>query len=351
VDTSDQELKSLADRVFDTSSIQGLGTRDQVRVLNERAPHAEQLATLAFRDKNATAWKLVQDGIFSLPMFKVTSGRTVENRHRPFFRGDLVSAGIRDIVWEVEEKNLPRLEPPKPMVGEEAAIFIEGEFRKRSVMHHPYFQYIAETKMTPAQERAAALSYLHSVMVRIRTVHRSIMLVQIPMEFHDCIKISKLVVDELGSGELSEAHAQKTAVDIEKWGDTVNWHAPVDSTEMKAMLNWNLRTVTHADQLWSFAGIFSVEWNSYLELRAGLLALRKRGIPDSKMEVLVQHGDGDPYDRDQHALLVRQELGRRIEKPEDCATVYTGIAYHQGLYHSFFEGEFAKLRRNVEAAS
>jgi hypothetical protein len=351
LDTSEQELTSLADRVFDTTSIQGLATRDQVRVLAERAPLAEQLATAAFRDKNATAWRLVQNGIFSLPMFKVTSGRTIDSRHRPFFRGDLVSAGIRDIVWEVEENNLPRLEPPTPMVGEKAAEFIEAEFRRRSVQHHPMFKYIAETPMTPQQERAAALSYLHSVMVRIRTVHRSIMLVQIPMEFHDCIKIAKLVVDELGEGTLEKAHAQRTANDIEKWGDKVNWHAPVESTEMKAMLNWNLRTVTHPDSLWSFAGIFCVEWNSYLELRAALLALRKRGIPDSKMEVLVQHGDGDPYDQDQHALLVRQELGRRIEKPADCATVYTGIAYHQGLYHSFFEGEFAKLRNNVEAAS
>jgi hypothetical protein len=351
VDTSEQELKALADRTFDTTSTQGLGTRDQVRILAERAPLAEQLATLAFRDKNQAAWRLVQNGIFSLPMFKVTSGRSIDSRHRPFFRGDLVSAGIRDIVWEVEEKNLPRLEPPQPLVGEKAGEFIEAEFRRRSVQHHPMFQYLAETPMSQTQERAAVLSYLHSVMVRIRTVHRSIMLVQIPMEFHDCIKIAKLVVDELGSGELSQAHAQKTAVDIEKWGDTVDWHAPVESTEMKAMLNWNLRTVTHPDQLWSFAGIFCVEWNSYLELRAALLALRKRGISDSKMEVLVQHGDGDPYDRDMHALLVRQELGRRIEKPEDCATVFTGIAYHQGLYHSFFEGEFAKLRRNVEAAS
>ncbi|MBA3502668.1 MAG: hypothetical protein H0T65_20065, partial [Deltaproteobacteria bacterium] len=211
MDPSEQELTALAQRVFETTSIQGLGTRDQVRVLAERAPLAEQLATLAFRDRNAPAWRLVQNGIFALPMFKVTSGRTIDSRNRPFFRGDLVSAGIRDIVWEVEEKNLPRLELPKPMVGEEAAIFIEGEFRRRSVQHHPMFQYIAETKMTEAQERAAALSYLHSVMVRIRTVHRSIMLVQIPMEFHDCIKISKLVVDELGEGTLEKAHAYKTA--------------------------------------------------------------------------------------------------------------------------------------------
>ena len=351
MDTSEQELTSIAERLFDTASTQGLGTRDQVRILAERAPLAEQLAVLAFRDKNPVAWRLVQNGIFALPMFKVTSGRSIDNRHRPFFRGDLVSAGIRDIVWEVEERNLPRLEPPTALVGEAAGEFIEAEFRRRSVQHHPLFQYLADTKMSPAQERAAVLSYLHSVMGRIRTVHRSIMLVQIPMEFHDCIKIAKLVVDELGEGSLEKAHAQKTAVDIEKWGDKVDWHAPVESTEMKAMLNWNLRTVTHPDQLWSFTGIFSVEWNSYLELRAALLALRKRGIPDSKMEVLVQHGDGDPYDQDQHALLVRQELGSRIKTPSDCATVYTGIAYHQGLYHSFFEGEFAKLRRNVEAAT
>ena len=348
---SEQELNSLAEKVFETASVEHMSAREQASTLAERAPLAEELATLAFKDKNPTAWRLVQNGIFALPMFKVTSGRTIDNRRRPFFRGDIVSAGIRDIVWEVEERNVPRLEPPKPLTGEPAAVFIEEEFRKRSVGHHPLFQYLAETKMTPAQERAATLAYLHSVMVRIRTVHRSIMLVQIPMEFHDCIRIAQLVIDELGNGKLDEAHAQRTANDIAKWGDTVDWHAPVKSTEMKAMLNWNLRTVTHPDSLWSFTGIFCVEWNSYLELRAALLALRKRGIPDDKMEVLVQHGEGHPYDVDKHAYLVRQELGRRIEKPEDCVQVYSGIAYHQSLYHAFFEGEFAELRRSVESTT
>jgi hypothetical protein len=193
--------------------------------------------------------------------------------------------------------------------------------------------------------------FVQPMMVRIRTVHRSIMLVCLPLDFHDAVVLGRLVIDELGHGELHRAHAQMTALDIEKWGDTVDWHAPVESTEMKAMLNWNLRTVTHPDQLWSFTGIFCVEWNSYLELRAALVAFRQRGIKDDMMEVLVQHGDGDPYDKDQHALLVRQELGRRIKTPEDAAQVYTGIAYHQGLYHSFFEGEFAKLRRSVESAA
>jgi hypothetical protein len=346
----DDELTALAAKVFDTSTAAAMTAREQARALDERAGLAEELATLAFRDKNQTAWRLVQNGIFGLPMFRVSSGQAA-SRHRPFFRGDLISAGIRDIVWEVEEKHVPRLEPPTPLVGEPAAEFIEAEFRRRSVQHHALFKYLGETKMTPTQERAAVLSYLHSVMVRIRTVHRSIMLVQIPMEFHDCIKLAKLVVDELGSGELNKAHAQRTVVDIEKWGDTVDWHAPVEAVEMKAMLNWNLRTVTHPDSLWSFAGIFSVEWNSYLELRAALLALRKRGIPDDKMDVLVEHGEGEPYDRDKHAHLVRQELGRRIDTPEDCVKVYSGIAYHQSLYHSFFEGEFAKLRRSVESAS
>jgi heme oxygenase-like protein len=351
VEKSDQELTALAATVFESNSTQAANTTEQVRMLHERAPLAAELATLAFKDKNQTAWRLVQNGIFGLPMFKVTSGRTIDNRRRPFFRGDLVSAGIRDIVWEIEEQNVPRIEPPKPLTGEAAAEHIEAEFRRRSVQHHPMFQYLADTKMSPTQERAAVLAYLNSVMVRIRTVHRSIMLVQIPMEFHDCIKISKLVVDELGSGELERAHAQKTARDIERWGSTVDWHAPVESVEMKAMLNWNLRTVTHPDSLWSFTGIFSVEWNSYLELRAAMLAMRKRGIPDAKMDVLVEHGEGEPYDKDRHAHLVREELGRRIETPADCTQVLSGIAYHQSLYHAFFEGEFAKLRRAVETAA
>lgn len=342
------EINSLADQVFNREHPDD--PREQIRILAEVAPLAEELGELAFAEKNKDAWKRVQDGIFDFPRFAVSSGKEVTSRRRPFIRGDLLSSGICDIIWDIEEKNLPPLEPPEPLTGEKAGEFLEAEFRKRSVRHHPLFEYVAETDFTPEQERAAVLAYLHSVMVRIRTVHRAIMLVQLPMEFHDCIKLSKLVVDELGEGELAKAHAQRTAVDIEKWGDTVDWHAPVDSTEMKAMLNWNLRTVTHPDSLWSYCGIFCVEWNSYLELRAALLALRKRGIPDEKMEVLVQHGDGDPYDQDGHALLVRQELGRRIETPEDCALVYTGLAYHQGLYHSFFEGEYAKLRASVEAA-
>ncbi|MDB4959318.1 MAG: hypothetical protein JWO36_6887 [Myxococcales bacterium] len=348
--TSDQELTALADKVF-ASSPTVASASEQVRTLAERAPLAEELANLAFRDKNQTAWRLLQNGIFSLPMFKVTSGAKINDRRRPFFRGDLVSAGIRDVVWEVEEKHVPKLQPPGPLTGEAAAEFIEAEFRKRSVQHHPLFAYLGDTKMNPSQERAAVLAYLHSVMVRIRTVHRSIMLVQLPMEFHDCIKLAILLVDELGGGELDKAHAQQTALDIEKWGDKVDWHAPVESTEMKAMLNWNLRTVTHADTLWSYTGIFCVEWNSYLELRAALLALRKRGIGDDKMKVLVSHGEGAPYDKDKHAFTVRQELGRRIETPADCAQVYAGIAYHQSLYHAFFEGEFAKLRRSVESAA
>jgi hypothetical protein len=347
---SDAELTALAETVFESKSLESLDAVGQSRALAERAAAVEQLATLAFAEHNKTAWRLVQNGVFALPMFKVSSGRTIDSRRRPFFRGDLVSAGIRDIVWEVEERNVPRLAPPAGLTGEKAAEFIEAEFRKRSVLHHPLFTFLAETKLSPAQERAAVLSYLHSVMVRIRTVHRSIMLVQIPMEFHDCLKIANLITGELGEGHLEDAHAQQTAVDIEKWGDKVDWHAPVQATEMKAMLNWNLRTVTHPDSLWSFTGIFCIEWNSYLELRAALLALRKRGVPDAKMRVLVTHGEGDPYDTDKHALTVRQELGRRILTEADAAQVYSGIAYHQSLYHQFFEGEFENLRRTVETS-
>jgi len=342
------EIDGLAREVFGGSFPADVSA--QAKEVARRVPLAEELAGLAFKDKNKTAWTHVQEGLFHLPIYKVTSGIKNTDRRYPFFRGDLVSFGIRDAIWAVEEKLLPRITSDERASGERAGEIVEAEFRKRSVMNHPYFKFIAEGDFSPEQERAAVLAYLHSVMVRIRTVHRAIMLVQIPMEFHDTIKIAKLVVDELGEGELAKAHAQRTALDIEKWGDTVDWHAPVDSVEMKAMLNWNLRTVTHPDMLWAFCGIFCVEWNSYLELRAALLALRERGISDQKMEVLVQHGDGDPYDQDQHALLVRQELGRRIETPEDLDTMMTGVNYHQGLYHGFFEGEFAKLKAAVAAA-
>ena len=342
------ELDALARKIFDRPHPED--PREQIRALQEVAPLAEELATCAFRDRDKTAWRLLQEGLFDLPLFRVSSGKTVKSRRRPMMRGELLSTGICDIAWDIEERNLPRLTPPEPLTGEKAGEFLEAEFRKRSVQNHPLFEYLATAEMSEEQERTAVLAYLQSVMVRIRTVHRSIMLVTLPLEFHDAVTLGKLVIDELGHGDLARAHAQLTAIDIEGWGGKVDWHAPVDSVEMKAMLNWNLRTVTHPDGLWSYCGIFCIEWNSYLELRAALRALRRRGIPDSKMEVLVVHGDGDPYDQDQHALLVRQELARRIEKPEDCELVYSGLAYHQSLYHGFFEVEFAKLRSSVEAA-
>jgi Iron-containing redox enzyme len=345
---STHSAESLAKTVFDypvaKSSVEAVATLQKV------APAAEELALRAFRDQDKTAWKLVQQGIFGLPIFKVTSGKTAD-RFRPFLRGDLVAAGIRDIVWEVEEKHLTWVKPPRPgMTGEEVAALAEEDFRKRSVYHHPMFEYLATAKLTEAQQRTAVLAYLNSVMVRIRTVHRTIMLVSLPLEFEDCIAISPLVVDELGGGELEKAHAQRTARDIERWGGKVDWHAPVESVEMMAMLNWNLRTVTHPHSLWSFVGIFCVEWNSYLELRAALLAFRKRGIPDNMMDVLVVHGDGHPYDQDGHARRVREQLGKRITSDEDASLVLTAIARHQSLYHGFFEGEFAKLRAQVEGA-
>lgn len=342
------DLESLAKKVFDRPHPDDV--REQIKALQEVAPLVEELATYAFRDKDRTAWRLVQEGIFELPIFRVSSGKSVKTRRRAMMRGELLSTGICDIVWDVEEKNLPRLRPPEPLTGERAGEFLEAEFRRRSVQNHPLFEYLATAELNPEQERAAVLAYLQSVMVRIRTVHRSIMLVTLPLDFHDAVTLGKLIIDELGHGELHRAHAQMTAIDIEKWGGKVDWHAPVQSVEMKAMLNWNLRTVTHPDSLWSYCGIFCVEWNSYLELRAALTALRRRGISDDKMEVLAVHGDGDPYDRDGHALLVRKELGRRIQTPEDCELIHSGLAYHQSLYHGFFEVEFAKLRASVDAA-
>src|SRR5262249_36188627 len=159
-----------------------------------------------------------------------------------------------------------------PLTGDRAGAFLEAEFRKRSVQHHPLFEYLATAELTEEEERVAVLAYLQSVMVRIRTVHRSIMLVNLPLDFQDAVTLGKLVIDEFGQGELARAHAQLTAIDIEGWGGKVDWNAPVRSVEMKAMLNWNLRTVTHPDSLWSYCGIFCIEWNSYLELRAALMA-------------------------------------------------------------------------------
>jgi hypothetical protein len=343
---SQSSLADMAKHVFEYPRPRS--SQEAIELLNARASTAVELATLAFREKDKIAWELVQNGVFSLPIFKVTSGHETDT-HRPFFRGDLVAAGIRDLIWEVEEANLERIQPPRSgMTGEEVAALAEQDFRRRSVIAHPMFEYLATTNFTKEQERAAVLAYLHSVMVRIRTVHRTIMIVSLPLEFEDCIAVAPLVVDELGGGNIEKAHAWRTALDIQRWGGSVDWHAPVESVEMRAMLNWNLRTVTHPNSVWSFAGIFCVEWNSYLELRGALLALRRRGVPDSMMEVLVVHGDGDPYDTDQHAKRVRTQLGRKIKTDQDASIVLTAIARHQALYHAFFDVEFAKLKRTVE---
>lgn len=346
---NEAHVAELAKQVFDYNPVHE-STGDAIRLLAQRAPAAQTLANLAFGDKDPMAWRALQRGIFNLPIFKVTSGRHAD-KVRPFLRGDVYASGIRDLVWEIEEKHLPRLQPPRPgMTGEEVAALAEAEFRKRTVLNHPLFDYLGSADLDEQQLKTAVLAYLNSVMVRIRTVHRTIMLVLLPMEFPDCVALSPLMVDETGAGEIEKAHAQRTARDIERWGGTVDWHAPVESVEMMAMLNWNLRTVTHPHQVWSAAGIFCVEWNSYLELRGALLALRKRGVPDSMMDVLVVHGEGDPYDTDYHAKRVRDHIGRFITSDEDASIVLTAIARHQSLYHGFFDVEFAKLRAAVEGA-
>ncbi len=340
--------ESLAKQVFDYPKPRT--TREALAALNERAGPAEKLAEMAFKDRDKTAWSLLQRGIFGLPIFKVTSGQQADD-YRPFFRGDLVASGLRDIIWEAEERHLDWQKPPKSgMTGEELAAFAEADFRKRTVANHPLFKYLATVELNDSQLRAAVLAYLHSVMVRIRTVHRSIMIVLLPLEFRDCVNASPLLVGELGEGKLAGAHAWKTAMDIERWGDKVDWHAPVESVEMMAMLNWNLRTVTHPRTIWAFTGLFCVEWNSYLELRQAMLVLRERGIKDEMMEVLILHGEGAPYDRDRHAHLVREQLGTYVKSDEDAAIVLTAIARHQSLYHGFFDVELEKMKARIEKA-
>jgi hypothetical protein len=343
------EIEEKAQRVF--GGPWPVEVREQVDALAKRLPLAEELATAAFAEKDPIAWRAVQQGVFGLPRFRVSSGKEIGNRRRPMFRGDLLSAGLADAIWAVEERHLAWLEPPMPLVGEAAGAFIESEFRKRSVMHHPYFEYLATVELSEAEEREMVLAHLHGVMVRIRTVHRAIMLALLPMEFHDCIALSKLLVDEVGEGTLAKAHAYRTEASIRTWGGSVDWHAGVDSLEMIAMLNWNLRSVSHPDSLWSATGLFCVEWNSWLELRAAMLALRRRGVPDERMDVLVVHGTNSPdgYDQDRHAYLLRQALARRIEKPEDTTLVLTGIAHHQSLYTRFFDKNLEDLRARHRA--
>jgi hypothetical protein len=338
------EIKDSAAKVFGGPWPEDV--RGQLTALNERLPLAEELATLAFGEQDAVAYEAVQRGVFALPRFRVSSGSQASNR-RPLFRGDILSAGLADAVWAVEERHVPQLQPPEPVVGEDAGAFIEAEFRRRSVMHHPYFDYLGTVELSEEAEHEMVLAHLHGVMVRIRTVHRAIMLALLPMEFHDCIALSKLLIDELGEGTLAKAHAYRTEASIRTWGGTVDWHAGIDSLEMIAMLNWNLRSVSHPDALWSATGLFCIEWNAWLELRAALLALRRRGVPDEKMDVLVVHGTNgdDGYDEDRHAYLLRQMIANKMVRPEDTAQVLSGIAYQQGLYATFFDKNLADLKQ------
>jgi hypothetical protein len=343
------KLDSLVKTVF--AGPWPLETRDALKALNERSGPAEELAKLAFKDKHRPAWEAVQRGLFELPINQASTGQLpFRARSSPYFRGDLLSMGLREIFWDHEDAYLERVTASERVTGKKAVEYLEAEFRRRSVFDHPLFQYFAEEPFTENQVRAAVVSYLHSVLLRLRTIHRYIASVILPMDFEDAVNMAPLVIDELGEKHPSDAHANRCAADLKRWDAEVNWTEPVKNIDMLAMLNWNQRTVTHRDALWRITGIFCIEWNSYLELRSALLAFRKRGVPDAKMDVLVQHGDGDPYDKDGHVLVVCNEMAKRLQTPEDTDLVLTGIAKHQGYYNAFTELEFVKHRQRIEAA-
>ena len=343
-----EKITSLSTTVFGTPWPQN--TREGLEALAERAGPAEELAQLAFKDKQRAAWEAVQRGLFNLPLNRISTGQLPPRaRQSPYYRGDILSLGLRDIFWDHEDANLERLTAPDRLTGKDALVYLEKEFRRRSVFDHPMFTYFAEAPFSEAQLREAVVSYLQSVMLRLRTIHRYIAMVLLPLDFEDAVNLSPLVIDELGDGTPARAHANLCAADLQRWKAEVNWTAPVQNIEMLAMLNWNQRTVTHPDSLWRLAAIFCIEWNSYLELRAALLAFRKRGVSDEMMDVLVQHGDGDPYDKDGHVLVVCREMEKRLVKPEDTDLVLTAIAKHQGYYNAFTEIEFVKHRARIEA--
>src|SRR5438477_7956292 len=120
-----QHIERLARSVFEYTPQKS--TVESIALLKERAPAAEELATLAFRDKDKAAWRALQHGVFHLPIFKVTSGRQAD-QYRPFFRGDLYASGVRDLIWEIEEKHLEWQKPPRPgLRGEEVAALCEAD--------------------------------------------------------------------------------------------------------------------------------------------------------------------------------------------------------------------------------
>jgi hypothetical protein len=129
-----------------------------------------------------------------------------------------------------------------------------------------------------------------------------------------------------------------------------DWSAPIESVELMAHLNWTLRTVTHANPVWSLMALFGTEFNSYLELRAAMLALRRRGVPNDRMEVLVVHGDGEPYDGDGHVKLVIAQLERTLATPRDASVALTICHKICERYHAYFDAEFRRLRAVVGAA-
>ena len=93
------DINQLADKVFLREH--PIDPREQIRLLQEIAPLAEELGNLAFKERNKDAWTRVQNGIFDLPSFSVSSGKKTESRRRPFIRGDLLASGICEIIWAI----------------------------------------------------------------------------------------------------------------------------------------------------------------------------------------------------------------------------------------------------------
>lgn len=65
--------------------------------------------------------------------------------------------------------------------------------------------------------------------------------------------------------------------------------------------------------------------------------LRKRNVPDSLLDVLVVHDEGEPYDEHGHTPLIGQVLAKQLKTDEHLTILLTAIAKHTSMCHQIFD--------------
>lgn len=67
--------------------------------------------------------------------------------------------------------------------------------------------------------------------------------------------------------------------------------------------------------------------------------------PDSLLNVLVVHSEGEPCDEHGRTPLVGQVLAKQLKTDEDLTILLTAIAKHTSTYHQFFDAHLFPLIR------